>query len=328
MENYTLLNEALQLGGKYVKMTDDPRSAFFAFQQHANGQSAHVRSTLAGANAGTREPLSTAHISPQVSEKLFKVPQIEFYDGASIFKASRGGVVEQVGGGLRGDISGFSYASRRRLMVTIGKIKRDAELPLFVTLTYPNEYPADPAEWKRHLDMFFKRLKRKFPNVGAIWKMEPQERGAAHYHLLAWGCPESEARLFVPAAWYEIAGGGDPNHYLWHIGALGNGNEHCVQPVRSFQGVMSYASKYLGKTFEVAGWENVGRFWGVVNRGKIPFGEKMVFEVTKAKSAVVMRYQRRFMRNSKTRGLKKKITAKGKSMTIFCDASQWANRLL
>lgn len=333
MENYTLLTEALQLGGVYAKQTPDYKLESFLDmlskreRMSKEAERARVRVSPGREDAETREraSLSTAHISPL--QKVIKLPSIEFYDGASIFKASRGGDGHQVGGGKRGDISGFSYASRRRLMVTMGKIRRDAELPAFVTLTYPGEYPAEPETWKKHLDVFFKRLKRKFHAVGAIWKMEPQERGAAHYHLLVWGCNLAELRDFVPGAWFEIAGGGDLMHYHWHCGMLGNGNTHCVQPVKSFQGVMSYASKYLGKTFEVAGWKNVGRFWGVVNRQNIPFGQKLVFEVALAKAAVIMRYQRRFMSNSKT-GKRRKIKAKGKSLTIFCDASQWANRLL
>lgn len=314
VSEYSMLREALQLGGIYTGSigADFPR---------AGDEYGKV-----AAGEGWRASLSTAHISPGIIEKL---PFVEYYDGASIFKASSGGTGEQIGGGIRGQIDGFSWASRRRLMQTIGKVKRDADLPAFVTLTYPGEFPTDPCEVKRHLDIFFKRVKRKFRGeVGAIWKMEPQERGAAHFHILVWGADFDTLREFVPAAWYEIAGAGDGNHFLWHCGVLGNGNQHCVQQVKSFAGVWSYAAKYLGKSFEIAGWQNVGRFWGVINRGKIPFGEKIIIEVNKAKSTVVMRYQRRFMRVSRQGKLRKKISARGKSLTIFCDASQWANRLL
>jgi hypothetical protein len=51
--------------------------------------------------------------------------------------------------------------------------------------------------WKNHLELFFKRLKRRFPQSCAIWKLEFQTRKsganqgkiAPHFHLLLWGVP-------------------------------------------------------------------------------------------------------------------------------------------
>jgi hypothetical protein len=211
----------------------------------------------------------------------------------------------------------------------IAKVRRDAKLPMFVTLTYPDEFP-DPAESKVHLDNFEKRLKRAFPKAGALWKVEPQKRGAPHYHCLVWGVPFIWLSSFVPQAWYEIAGGGDPKHLAWHEGRCGHGNKHCVQEVRSFKGVWFYAAKYLGKTFEVAGWNKkwTGRYWGVMAPENIPFGEMRELVITRQKAVQIMRYERRFARSWKGRD-KKKYSPKGdrRSLAIFCDASQWAERL-
>lgn len=253
-------------------------------------------------------PLSKAHIRPHV----------EFRSGASILKAHRGGQKEdQVGGGVRGEITGFSDDSRRRLMYLIGGIMRDASLPLFITLTYPNSFP-DARSSKRHLKMFQQRFKRAFPAHGSIWKLEPQKRGAPHYHILTWGLDLNQVQSFVPVAWFKIAGGGDEKHLAWHMGLLGHGNKHCVQRVRSWRGVWTYASKYLGKTFEVEGWQGVGRFWGVVNRENIPFGELHQVEVTRGEAVQTIRYQRRFSK------LKKR---NNRSLTIFCDVDQWISKL-
>jgi hypothetical protein len=126
----------------------------------------------------------------------------------------------------------------------------------------------------------------------------------------------AQVQNFVPGAWFEIAGGGDPKHLTWHAG--GFDNEHCVQQVYSFNGVMRYASKYLGKTFQVEGWQKVGRYWGTVNRDNVPLGELVQQEVTRKKAVEIMRYQRRFA------GLKRH----GKrSQTIFCDADQWIEKI-
>jgi hypothetical protein len=269
--------------------------------------------------SGAAATLSTAHISPQC----------EYYEGASLFKVTKGGETEQVGGGVRGKIHGFSYGSRLRLMRTIAKVRRDAALPAFVTLTYPDEFP-DPAESKIHLDNFSKRLRRSFPKAGMIWKLEPQQRGAPHYHCLIWGCDLDDLSEFVPQAWFEIAGGGDPKHLAWHKGLCGHGNKHCVQQVKDFKGVWFYAAKYLGKTFEVAGWNKkwTGRYWGVIAPENIPFGELRELVITRQQAITAMRYQRRFTRPKKVKG-KKIYRPKGdrRSLSIFCDATQWAERL-
>jgi hypothetical protein len=257
------------------------------------------------------ETQSTPCLSPHIS------PHVEYRTGARVLKAHRGGAKDKLfGGGQRGEIKGFSDESRRRLMLTIQSIRTDAELPLFITLTYPQSFP-DARSSKVHLDTFCKRVKRAFPNVGLIWKLEPQQRLAPHYHMMLWGWNVGDNQNWVPQAWYEIAGGGDPKHLHWHMGALGN--QHCVQQVRTWNGVTSYASKYLGKTFQVEGWEGVGRYWGVINRDNIPFGELVQQEVTREKAIEIMRCQRRFAH--------RKGSGK-KSSTIFCDADQWIEKLL
>lgn len=253
--------------------------------------------------------LSTAHK---------RTPIVEWRKGASILKVSKADKTEHRGGGKRGVVKGFSRASRRRLMNIIASVRRDAKLPLFITLTYPNNYP-EPKESKKHLKEFLRRMKRMYPSAGAIWKLEPQQRGAPHYHILVWGIKLEELIAWVPDTWYKIAGGGDENHLLWHLGLLGN--QHCVNPVRSYKGVWSYASKYLGKTFEVAGWDNkeVGRYWGVVGAKNIPFGQAVYVMLCIAEAITIMRYQRRFA-HMKSRSYP--------SLTIFCDADQWAERLI
>ncbi len=114
-------------------------------------------------------------------------------------------------------------------------------------------------EWKRCLNTFFKRLKRAYGDSSAIWKLEPQERGAPHYHILLFGVS------FIPHQtlsqwWFEIVGIGDARHLAAGI---------RIEKVRSREGVMHYASKlYMGK--EIEGFVGVGRFWGVFNRSKLP----------------------------------------------------------
>jgi hypothetical protein len=267
-------------------------------------------------------PLSTAHKrikTPKQEPEPARVPFVEWRHGASILKVSKAEPAEQHGGGRRGVVKGFSRGSRRRLMSKIAGVQRDAVLPVFVTLTYPKSFP-EPKQSKYHLKLFIQSMKRAFPEVGIIWKLEPQQRGAPHYHLLVWGSTEKNLRAWVPTAWFEIAGGGDNLHLLWHEGKLGKGNRHCTQKVNSFKGVWAYASKYLGKTFEVAGWDSkaVGRFWAVVNPANIPFGEPMKMDIARADAVQGIRY------------IKRVIHAKKRSypsLSMFCDSQQWIDKV-
>ena len=307
-DDHALLDLALSLGG-HVAMVDldEFHQALESYLTRHNPIPEEPAQALA-AGAPERVPLSMMQISPF----------IEYRAGASLLKAHKGGIPKQPKGGKRKPIDGFSPSARRRLMAMIAGVRRDAPLPMFITLTYPEVFP-DPKTSKRHLDTFFKRFKRAFPAGGSIWKLEPQQRGAPHFHIMTWGCDLLQVMQFVPQAWFEIAGSNDQKHLMWHCGELGN--QHCVQQVRKFEGVRSYASKYLGKTFEVAGWQGrwTGRYWGVINRGAVPLGELVRSDLTRHKAIEVIRYQRRFA------SLKK--FSNNKSLTIFCDVDQWINKL-
>jgi hypothetical protein len=67
------------------------------------------------------------------------------------------------GGGTRDKVRGFTRASRRNLLRRLASINRSAFKAfkgrmIFVTLTYPHEYPDDPDICKRHLKALRKRL--------------------------------------------------------------------------------------------------------------------------------------------------------------------------
>jgi|SRR5215208_32994 len=306
MSDYTLLEAALELGGKVISVT---------LENVADGVPA-----VRGASAF---PLS----------KLHKCPQVEYRQGASLLKASRGGEAYKPVGGKRKPIKGFSDSARRRMQCTMAGIRKDADLPLFITLTYPAIFPT-VEEAKRDIKLIRMCISRAFPGAGFIWKLEPQERGAPHFHILLWGVEFEKLYSWMPSEWHRIAGKGDNLHLLWHEGKLGNGNKHCVQQVRSYSGVMAYASKYLSKTFEVAGWSEqwVGRFWAVVNRSNIPFGELVQQEVTRKKAVEILRYGKKFISNKqkKKKSNKKKTKYRHRnnnSLTIFCDADQWIKKI-
>jgi hypothetical protein len=235
----------------------------------------------------TPPDLSSGQISPQTpvagqkrhiegeaqdrDEISEQVEEVE--DGPSLTYAQGGNFVSvripgcaPVGGGAREKITGFSAKSRRALLRVVNSIDQGAVRAsefVFITLTYPEAFPSARAS-KRDLDTFAKRFTAAQGRHWFIWKLEPQQRGAPHYHLLAF-MPGQRCYIslleWVARAWHEIAGGGDENHLKWHLGALGN--RPCVEVVKDFAGVGRYASKYLGKATDGGEeWQHPGRYWG------------------------------------------------------------------
>src|SRR5690554_2824154 len=89
-------------------------------------------------------------------------------------------------GGKRGAVTEFSAGSRRRLLRLIARLEKTRTT--FITLTYPAEFP-DPRTAKEHLRALFERIRRRVPEASGIWRLELQERGAPHFHLLMFNLP-------------------------------------------------------------------------------------------------------------------------------------------
>jgi hypothetical protein len=127
------------------------------------------------------------------------------------------------------------------------------------------DYPT-AREAKKDLHVFRKRFERAWGAFGMFWKIEPQKRGAPHFHLLVRFVGQIELkalRIWMSENWYEVVGSGDVKHLL--AGTR-------VEQVNSWNGVMVYAAKYMGKECyaEAGGWNLPGRWWGVWNEDKWP----------------------------------------------------------
>ncbi len=280
--NYSVIDVALQLGGRAV---DLDTGEIYQTDNNPAGPSGREEDGPGGG-------LSTGHICTWVGGNLVQVCASK--KGKPPVLATR-----------RGKIQGFSKKSRRRLMQKISMTKKSC-LPMFVTLTYPGEFSEDPKVWKRDLQVFWMRFVRRFPDVGAVWKLEFQKRGAPHYHLLVWGVSYIDLLRFVPEAWYQVVGSGDVRHF--NAGTR-------VEQVRSWRGVMAYASKYLAK-LESVPYDAVGRFWGV--KGNIPWADMVQISLTDREAFQFIRLLRRMMR-IKSRAYR--------SLTAFSDGEFWLDRL-
>lgn len=245
-------------------------------------------------------------------------PKGLFYIGGSLIKVSKGLKMEQVGGGPRGQVVEFSDASRRRLIYKVAQVQKD-KMPIFVTLTYPDEFPDNPKKWARDIDAFRKRFSRR--GWGAIWKKElkPRQSGksvgkvAPHFHMLVWGASYIDLIQFVSHAWYEVVGSNNPDH-------LSAGTR--VEKIHSPNGVKSYCSKYLCKEDEGKAnqGDGLGRFWGVINYEAIPWAVAVQVDFSAPRQVFeLLRLMRRFMKMRGRRNLP--------GLTMLCDAEFWFDNL-
>jgi hypothetical protein len=174
------------------------------------------------------------------------------------------------GRGMRDRVRGFSRASRRNLLLRLASINRRAFRAfkgrmIFVTLTYPREYPEDPEVCKNHLKAFRKRLQREYRSFAAFWRMGIQQRGALHFHLLLFVGPSvrsvGELRRFISSSWYEVTGKVSEGH-------LRAGTR--VVAVQRWREVTSYVERYMAKPEEFPEELETGRIWGIWNENLLP----------------------------------------------------------
>jgi hypothetical protein len=171
------------------------------------------------------------------------------------------------GGGIRDRVRGFSRESRRNLLRRLASINRRAFRGriIFVTLTYPKQYPEDSVLCKRHLKALRKRLQREFEPFAAFWRLGIQRRGAWHFHLLLFVKPSfgpiDELRRFISSSWYEVTGKVSEGH-------LRAGTR--VEAVKRWKQATSYVERYMAKPEEFPQGLQTGRIWGVWNEDYLP----------------------------------------------------------
>lgn len=178
---------------------------------------------------------------------------------------------DKKGGGKRGEIEVFSRASRYRLFRQLHQI--EFKTVSFVTLTYPAQFPTEPRVYKGNLKEWRRRFEILYGKVKAIWRLEFQERGAPHFHIMYLDCP------FIPIwdlgyLWKSVCHTYDLAHEI-------NGVDLKLITDNSQQALIAfYLGKYIAKVDERGeqhAKENVGRWWG---RWNITDQTPSEFEVT------------------------------------------------
>lgn len=161
--------------------------------------------------------------------------------------------------GKRGKIEIFSQESRYRLFRLFHSL--EFRRWTFCTLTYGETLPPDPRECKVHLKAYRRAFERRYGKVRGVWRMELQERGAAHFHILYLDPP------FVPIAeWNRLW---DDCSHRPIAERYGNSVDIEVGWRQADSDVVSkYLGKYIGKPDQRIDEDesiSYGRWWGKWN---------------------------------------------------------------
>lgn len=201
----------------------------------------------------------------------------------------------------RSGISSFSRKSRKRMITRLAML-RDVSGGFFITLTYPDDVPHSGAKAKRDLAALRKRLARRFPSVGGLWRIEmkPRQSGqyigqlAPHFHILMFGWQQRQqlVRLWVQVAWSRIVYESDspPRRVRTRADVIHN-RKHAAR----------YASKYAAKEEEIEEeGENLrnsqtwGRRWG--SFGAVDFAPAITVGMTESEVINLRRVAARWLK--------------------------------
>ena len=227
----------------------------------------------------------------------------------------------KAGGSKRGNVTGFSDKSRRRLQRNLATMKV-AEVAYTMALTLPG---CDVECFEHSFVMeaakkLFRRLSvtQRFTGVSGFWKREIQKRGALHYHLLLYGLEDdgrrAEFQAWMVAQWCSLFASSitaeqREHHRWWHARA------ENMQLVRNFSG---YFSKYLGKDEDAAGGV-AGRWWGSFNKRLLPKSPRADAAIQGKETVMLHRLARKLrekkMDAGKQRMLEKRMAKNGFKIT-------------
>lgn len=170
----------------------------------------------------------------------------------------------------RGIIRVFSAAARRRMLRFMARLKTRKIRATFITLTFKEIVTNERA--KTCFKRFSMRLRRRFSHASGVWRMEMQERGAIHFHLLVFNLPFWKQKD-LQATWEDCT---EEDTSICDI--------RLVHGARS---IMAYIAKYIAKKDETSlddvsyqhadrdtgEISSMGRCWGWINKNALPLGE-------------------------------------------------------
>lgn len=173
----------------------------------------------------------------------------------------------------RGNVTTFSRKSRRRMIDLMSRMELENVRATFLTLTF--HYTHSPAETKAAFKRFLAYIHYHYPQSSGFWRLELQQRGTPHYHLILFNLPYWKHKAI---------------RKVWMRCTQEDNSGVRVNLLRGAKQAMYYVSKYVAKLPDDEGstlfidapyqqndpkaWQ--GRFWGVINSDALPIAPRLV----------------------------------------------------
>lgn len=178
-------------------------------------------------------------------------------------------------GSSRGNVSGFSLASRRRMREFLLCRSVQGAMLYGVTLTIPSPLDELKSEeeirakrekiflkFRVSLQRFFVYFKRRFPTAACVWRIEIQQNGMPHLHIVSYHF-ESVSTSDYLSLWFSCITGVFSIPNLLSFSRYGVKVDLLDGNIAAFRYVCDHGSKHKRSQL---GW--IGRQWGVLNRSR------------------------------------------------------------
>ena len=164
------------------------------------------------------------------------------------------------GGGHRDQIKGLSKGSRRRLVHLINSFG-PVNQSFFVTFTM-REASENFKEWKAWLNRVLTSMRKAFPTISGIWRLEFQKRGTPHFHLLLFTNELTDIKVLR---------GKLKTYWSNAIGKQNTSFHSCkVEKVKDVKKSGFYLAIYQAKNEQDRTDIPTGKTYGIINRKLLP----------------------------------------------------------
>jgi len=227
----------------------------------------------------------------------------------------------------------MSEKSKRRLLALLNTLRRDAPLPIMLTVEFPEELTVSAQEAKRCYLALAKRLEREHGDRwSALWRVEAHPemskrlgRVCPHLHILCWniwfdldGLSRDWAEVCLAVLGYDdqLCDAEGRRVFEKHV-AAGTSAER----VKKWEGVAYMVKQYMAKEEEYP-LGKAGRVWGWWKFDRLPIAPVRREVLTPRQVVIVQKRVREWMA---ARGLNGEYALR----SLFCeDPSALAARLL
>ena len=158
------------------------------------------------------------------------------------------------------DIKSFSQKSRMKLFTIFNQLNYSSYgVPLFLSATWHYDSPDTMKSIKLFLKKFRQMLDRILPPFHYIWKLEYQDRGVPHFHILIFPLNKTqkfyskETEIMIKSKWIQLKQCKCKHCHSYSIKVI-----QCQTKLMS----VAYISKEIAKVEDRYETHDLGRIWG------------------------------------------------------------------